>query len=50
MNYKSMSRLRMAAMNVLIHMLEPADIEPLRESFQQMDKDKTGFVSEAELR
>lgn len=31
--YKGQSKLRMAAMNVFIHMLEPKDFEPLRERF-----------------
>ena len=38
-SYKNMSKLRMAALNVLIHMLEPKDIEPLRELFHSMDTD-----------
>jgi len=47
--YKGQSKLRMAAMNVFIHMLEPKDFEPLRERFHQMDKDKTGFLNASEL-
>lgn len=48
-SYKGQSKLRMAAMNVFIHMLEPKDFEPLRERFHQMDKDKTGFLNASEL-
>jgi Ca2+-binding EF-hand superfamily protein len=45
-----MSKLKMAALNVFLHMLEPKDIQPLRETFYQMDKDKTGFVNVSELK
>jgi calcium-dependent protein kinase len=48
-SYKGMSKLRMAALNVFLHMLEPKDIEPLREIFHSMDSDKTGFISASEL-
>ena len=47
--YKGQSKLRMAAMNVFIHMLEPKDFEPLRDRFHEMDKDKTGFLDASEL-
>ena len=40
----------MAALNVFLHMLEPEDIQPLRDTFHQMDKDKTGFISVSELK
>lgn len=40
----------MAALNVFLHMLEPEDIQPLRDAFHQMDKDKTGFISVSELK
>ena len=40
----------MAALNVFLHMLEPEDIQPLRDAFYQMDKDKTGFISVSELK
>jgi calcium-dependent protein kinase len=39
----------MVALNVFIHMLEPKDIEPLREIFHSMDTDKTGFITAQEL-
>ena len=48
-SYKGMSKLRMAALNVFLHMLEPKDIEPLREIFHSMDSDKTGFINASEL-
>ena len=48
-SYKGMSKLRMAALNVFLHMLEPKDIEPLREIFHSIDKDKTGFINASEL-
>jgi calcium-dependent protein kinase len=39
----------MAALNVFLHMLQPKDIEPLREIFYSMDTDKTGFINSGEL-
>ena len=32
-NYKGRSKLKMAAMNVFLHMLEPKDLGDLRETF-----------------
>ena len=40
----------MAAMNVFLHMLEPKDLGDLRETFYQMDKDKTGYINAQELK
>jgi len=45
-----MSKLRMAALNVFINMLDQKDIEPLRDSFKAMDKDRTGFITAEELK
>ena len=36
-------------MNVLINMLDPGQLEHLREQFHVMDKDQTGYISAAEL-
>lgn len=50
MSFKGQSKLRMAAMNVFIRMMEPKDFEPLRERFHQMDKDRTGYLNAIELK
>ena len=42
--YKGGSILRKQALSVFIKMLNKKDIEPFREKFKIMDKDKTGFI------
>lgn len=49
MDYRGMSLVRMAGINVLMSMLQKKDIDPLRLLFQDMDKDNTGFISPQEL-
>jgi Ca2+-binding EF-hand superfamily protein len=39
----------MAALNVFIHMMDSKDIDPLRERFQSMDVDRSGFITATEL-
>jgi Ca2+-binding EF-hand superfamily protein len=41
--------LKKAALNVLVKMLGPKDIEKLREQFQKMDTDNSGFLEIKEL-
>ena len=45
-----MSKLRYAALNIFIHMLQPKDLEPLQKEFLKYDKDKTGFLNANELK
>ena len=44
-NFRGVSTLKKAAMNILVKMLSPKEIEGLREVFQKMDKDGTGYIS-----
>ena len=43
--YKGGSILRKQALSVFTKMIDKKEIEPFRERFKQMDKDKTGFIS-----
>lgn len=47
--HKGISRLKKAAMNVLVRLLEPEDIEHLRQQFYAIDTDKTGLIKPEEL-
>ena len=47
--FKGSSTLRKAALNVLVKMLSPTDIENLRQLFQSIDTDNSGFIEIAEL-
>lgn len=49
MEYRGMSKLRMAGINILVSMLKRKDIDPLRTIFQDIDKDETGFITPEEL-
>ncbi len=49
LDYRGMSLVRMAGINVLVSMLQKKDIDPLRVLFEEMDKDKTGFITPEEL-
>ena len=48
-NYKGMSRLKKAAMNVLVKTMDSKEFEHLRKQFYSIDRDKTGFISAEEL-
>ena len=48
-HFKGTSKLKKAALNVLVKMLNPKDIQNLREVFQSIDKDNSGFIELSEL-
>ena len=48
-NFRGVSKLKLAALNILIKTLNPTDIDPLRIKFQNLDNDKTGFITPSEL-
>ena len=47
--FKGSSKLKKAALNVLVKMLGPKDIEKLSEQFQKIDTDNSGFIEISEL-
>lgn len=47
--YKGTSKLKKAAMNVLVKMLNPKEIEHLRGEFQKIDTDNSGMIEPKEL-
>ena len=49
-NYKGVSTLKKAAMNILVKMLDVNEIEKLREAFLHIDTDNTGQITAAELK
>lgn len=48
--YKGVSALKKAAMNILVKMADNKDIEKLREAFIAMDLDATGDIQADELK
>jgi calcium-dependent protein kinase len=48
--YRGVSTLKKAAMNLLVKMADNKDIEQLRNMFMRMDKDNTGDITAIELR
>lgn len=47
--FKGQSKLKKAAMNMLVKMINPRDLEELRKEFQKMDLDNSGFIEFKEL-
>jgi len=47
--FKGGSKLKVAALNILVKTLTPKDIEPLRLKFMALDKDQSGFILPSEL-
>lgn len=43
-DFKGSSTLKKAALNVLVKMLNPKDIEGLRQEFQKIDTDNSGII------
>ena len=48
--FKGVSKLKKAAMNMLVKMADAKQIESLRETFDQIDTDHSGMISAEELR
>lgn len=49
-SFKGKSKLKKAAMNMLIKMADTREIENLREEFQKLDLDRTGLINVSELK
>lgn len=48
--YRSVSALKRAAMNILVKMADTKEIEQLREMFVEIDKENTGMITVVELK
>lgn len=48
--FKGVSKLKKAAMNMLVKMADQNQIEDLKKEFTAIDKDGTGLISAAELK
>jgi calcium-dependent protein kinase len=49
-SFKGVSKLKKAAMNMLVKMADQKSIEQLREDFHQIDQDGTGLINADELK
>jgi Ca2+-binding EF-hand superfamily protein len=49
-NFKGVSKLKKAAMNMLVKMADSNSIEDLRSEFVKLDKDGTGLINAEELK
>ena len=49
-SFRGVSKLKKAAMNMLVKMADQNAIEDLRQEFQNLDKDKTGLINAEELK
>lgn len=49
-DYKGQTRLRKAAMTLLVKMTDDKEVADLRKEFERIDTDKSGFIDAAELR
>lgn len=50
MSFKGVSKLKKAAMNMLVKTADPTSIKELRDQFEMMDLDRTGMITAAELK
>jgi len=48
-NFKKTSKLRSVALNILVKMLPPSEVETLKKQFEEIDKDNSGFIDAEEL-
>jgi len=48
--YRGVSKLRTAAIDLIVKTMSPVEIEPLKQLFLAIDKDKTGFIHVNELK
>jgi hypothetical protein len=49
-DYRGVSTLKKAAMNILVKMIDSKDLEKLRDQFLAIDKDGTGMITAPELK
>ena len=49
-SFRGVSKLKKAAMNMLVKMADQNSIEELRKDFQEIDKDGTGLINADELK
>ena len=49
-NFRGVSKLKKAAMNMLVKMADQKVIDSLKEEFQKLDKDQTGLINVEELK
>jgi Ca2+-binding EF-hand superfamily protein len=49
MEFKGSSKLKKAAMNILVKMINPKELEDLRIEFQKIDTDNSGLIEFKEL-
>jgi len=49
-NFKGVSKLKKAAMNMLVKMADSNSIEDLKSEFVKLDKDGTGLINAEELK
>ena len=49
-SFKGVSKLKKAAMNMLVKTAEPALIKELHDEFEKMDIDRTGLINADELK
>ena len=47
--FKGQSKLKKAALNMLVKMINPKDLDYLRAEFQKIDTDYSGFIEFREL-
>lgn len=47
--FKGQSKLKKAAMNILVKMINPKELEDLRKEFQKIDSDNSGMIELKEL-
>ena len=48
-DFKGISKLKKAALNIMVKQLNPSDLTHLNEQFHKIDTDQTGLISYEEL-
>ena len=48
-HYKGLSKLKKAALNILVKTLDLKEVDHLKQEFYKLDKDKSGLISADEL-
>jgi calcium-dependent protein kinase len=49
-NFRAQSKIKVAALNVFLNMIDPKEYEPLIAKFKKMDTEKTGLITACQLR